>query len=131
MRIGGVGFLLVVWCGAIPGADDRARDTVIKDMLGLMKRATKVLAGVTDEKTLKAATPRLKKIGLERKAISVRYKKLKLSKEQEDKLKKKYRDEVKSHQGKLLKEMARVDKIPGGKKALKLLDPKEEKKKTE
>jgi hypothetical protein len=123
--------LLATSGGRARSEDDGAQDAVIKDMLGLMQRATKVLAGVTNEKTLKAATPKLKKIGQERRAIAVRYKKLKLSKEEAKELKKKYQQEAQKQQGKLYQEMARVKKIPGGKKALKLLDPEQESKKKE
>jgi len=109
----------------VRGAQDDARDAVIKDMLALIKKATGILAGISNEKDVKTASPKLKRIGRERKTLGARYKKLKLSKEEEAQLKKKYGEEVKSSKRKLETEINRVSKIPGGAQALKLLDPRE------
>ncbi len=99
-------------------------DAVVEDMLALIKKVTGVLASIENQKDVKAATPKLKRFGLERKALGVRYRKLKLSRKEEDRLKKKYGEEVKSRRRKLDREINRVSKIPGGPEALKLLDPR-------
>jgi hypothetical protein len=120
-----VSAFLLGWGCLVRGAQDDARDAVVKDMLALIKRATGILAGITNQKEVKAASPKLKRIGRERKTLGARYKKLKLSKEEEAQLKKKYGEEVKSSKRKLETEINRVSKIPGGAEALKLLDPRE------
>jgi hypothetical protein len=113
------------WCCVGQSALDKVPDAVVKDMLALIKKATGILAGITNEKEVKAASPKLKRIGRERKTLGARYKKLNLSKEEEAQLKKKYGDEVKTSRRKLETEINRVSKIPGGPEALKLLDPRE------
>jgi hypothetical protein len=126
-----VGVLLLLGSCPLQAADDPEWDAVVKDNLALMERATKVLAAIKDEKMLKAATPALKRIGQQRRALARRYGKLKLSREQEAKLKKKYREQVASQQRKFNKEKARVKKIRGGQQALDLLEGKAETKKPE
>jgi hypothetical protein len=113
----------LILCGVVarPAAGKDTKDKVMKDMLALMKKATQALTAIKDEKTAKAAHPKLDKIGKQRKAIKERFNKLGLSKKEGADVIKKYAKEGEIQEAKLKKEVARVSKIPGGKAALNIL----------
>jgi hypothetical protein len=87
---------------------------------------TATLATIKDEASAKAAIPKLEELAKKRGEIEKRAQGLKekISKQDEEALKKKYELQLKEVNQKLLKETFRVAVIPGAAEAMKAMQPK-------
>ena len=93
-------------------------------MISLIKEATGILTTMKDEDTVKATAPKLKKIGTKRQDLMKRFFAVgsKLSKEEQTALFEKYGKEIKETEAKYKTEKKRVEKLPGGKDAVRVLE---------
>ena len=104
------------------GGDTAAFEDVLKDMISTMDKLTATLTAVKDEATAKAAHPELQKNTAHFAAIRKKAENLRPpNKEEKEKLDKEYRPKLVESHKKLLGEMARVSRVPGGKETLKEL----------
>lgn len=95
-------------------------ESVVKDMLGALEEATKILAGVKDEPTALAARPDLKKVGQQLSDLRKRAAKLKQpARKEKERLEREYRDKFDDVLKKLRLETIRVKAIPGGDEVVK------------
>ena len=126
--------VVALLCCALPGRAADTFDDVIKDMIKSTKQLVEVLATVKDEASAKAAKPKLEKMGKEIQAIQARAKKLgDPSKEEKEKLEKKYKPELDPLFKKMFAELVRIQSNPATAKVLKdieLFGPKPPKKET-
>lgn len=109
-----------VVCGQ--GADARFGD-ILKESLEILEKMTMQLAPVKDEESAKASRDELKKSVARWQDMRKRAEKIKppASKEEKDRLEKEYRGKLTTANKKLLDEMERVKRVPGGRDALKEL----------
>jgi hypothetical protein len=114
--------LLVVACSK--GAN--TPDGIMQDMLGMMNDMTATLATIKDEASAKAAVPKLEELAKKGEELKKRADELKtkVSKDEEEALKKKYEPQIKEATEKLMKETFRVATVPGAAEAMKAMQPK-------
>ena len=113
--------LLVVACSS-----SNSPEGIMKDTLGMMNDMTSALASIKDEASAKAAIPKLEELAKKGEDIKKRAEELKtkLTKEDEEALKKKYEPQLKEATEKLMKETFRVATVPGAAEAMKAMQPK-------
>ena len=98
---------------------DAKFEEVLQGLLGNLKQITKTLESVTDEATGEAARPELKKQAEEFKATRKKSEELAPPvQETRDRISKKYQPEFEKARKELIAQMARVQRVPGGKGAL-------------
>jgi len=114
--------LLVVACSK----GSNSPDGVMQDMLAMMNDMTATLATIKDEASAKAAIPKLEDLAKKGEELKKRAEELKtkVSKEDEEALKKKYEPQIKEATEKLMKETFRVATVPGAAEAMKAMQPK-------
>ena len=118
------GAVLLLWGGRGLAQDADTLDTVFKEMIGMVKEATQVLTTIKDKDTAQTATPKLKKLGEKAQQLQQKMQKLgRPTQQQQQEVFKKYGKEFQEAQVNYKKEEERVKKIPGGKEALKALEP--------
>ena len=117
--------LLFVACSKGGG---NSPDGIMQDTLGLMNDMTATLATIKDEASAKAAIPKLQDLANKGEEIKKRAEAMKtankLSKDDEEALKKKYEPQLKEATEKLMKETFRVATVPGAADAMKAMQPK-------
>jgi hypothetical protein len=96
---------------------------IVKETLELMEKITQQLTAIKDEESAKASRAELKASVARWLEMRKRAEKLKppASKEERDRLEKEFRGKLIKADKKLKAEIARVDRVPGGKDALKEL----------
>src|SRR5262249_34209802 len=115
----GLAFVLVAACSS-----SNSPDGIMKDTLAMMNDMTSVLASIKDEASAKAASQKLQDRGKKGEEIKKRGEALKIQKDQEESLKKKYEPQLKEATEKLMKETFRVATVPGAAEAMKAMQPK-------
>jgi hypothetical protein len=116
--------LLVVACSK----GSNSPEGMMQETLGLMNDMTSTLASIKDEASAKAAIPKLQELANKGEDIKKRAEAMKtsnkLTKEDEEALKKKYEPQLKEATEKLMKETFRVATVPGAADAMKAMQPK-------
>jgi hypothetical protein len=104
-------------------------ESVVKDMLGALEQATKILAGVQDEPSAVAARPELRKVGQRLSALRKQARAMKQpDKKEKERLEQEYRDKFDDVLKRLRLETVRVKALPGGPEVLKEIAVEAEKK---
>jgi hypothetical protein len=130
-KVVGLGIVALLCCATQGRAADTFED-LVKESIKSMKQLVEVLETVKDEASAKTAKPKLEKMGKDMQALQARAKKLgEPSKEDKEKLEKKYKPELESLSKKLIGELLRIQGNPETAKVLKDVDFLGRKKKTE
>lgn len=111
-----------------------AFEKLVKEMVGTLERVAQTLSEIKDKDTADAARPQLRKSGEEFLALRKEAETLPPPpKDVKDRLAKLYRGKLEAVQKKILAEVVRVQRVPGGREALEdlgaILGKKAEKKK--
>src|SRR3954451_13200666 len=112
--------LLFAFSALLLGQDADARyEEVLQKLLASLGQITKTLEGVTDEKSAEAARPELRKATDEFRATRKKSEELAPpAAEARERISKKYQPELEKARKQLVAQVARVQRVPGGKTAL-------------
>lgn len=106
----------------VSGCKDKY-EAAMDELIGYLKEANSVLAGVKDEASVEAAKPKLKKLGEQMTSLGERIKGMeKPSKEREAQLQKKYETEVQNVMKDMMGHMMRLMSIKGAEDLGKFLE---------
>ena len=113
------GLVLLLPAIGLAQEGDAKYEEVLQSLLGNLKQIAKTLESVTDEATGEAARPELKKQTEEFKATRKKSEELAPpAPETRDRISKKHQPEFEKARKELIAQMARVQRVPGGKAAL-------------
>lgn len=106
-------------------AELKEYDAAIGELIDALKEGAKILKDIRDQDSAEAAKPQLKKLGDRFRDLAKKFKQLgPPTKDQDEELKKNHRKEIQAAQTEFRKQRDRVEKVPGGKEALKELERK-------